>query len=114
MQTTVEILGELPKYEQQQPYELYGYPIRESEKMTNCEFEYVRDLQVQDARPSMKNFGLQESGFEFVRHKTQVAFTADNFESAGNQSQDINAYIEETRVNPGRKNQSVHACMRGW
>jgi hypothetical protein len=96
MQTTVKFLRELPKYEVEQPYELYGYPMRESEKITNCEFEYVRDLKVENARPSMKTFKLRDSGFEFVHHQTKIAFTAENFESAGNQSQIVNAYLEET------------------
>lgn len=96
MLTTVKFLKELPKYEQEQPYELYGFPVREAGRITNCEFEYVHDLKVASARLNMYDFKLEDCGFQYVKHESKISLTAENFEMAGNQSKVVLSYLEET------------------
>lgn len=39
MQDNLQFLCDLPLYDTDQPYELYGFPEQQSDTRTNCRFE---------------------------------------------------------------------------
>lgn len=98
MLTKLKYLSDIPLLEVEQPYELFGYPTLDSGKITNCEYSVVDDVQIQDVRDGILQYGLDTTGFTFLKHTSSCFVSADDFESAGNDpnNERVVKYLEET------------------
>lgn len=101
MLTKLKYLSYDPLFEEEQPYELYGYskdPTIKPGKITNCKF-YVQDnVTVEDVRGTEKDFSLENAGFTFIKHQSRCTLTAEHFEAGGKNPDDdvVSSYLQET------------------
>ena len=99
MLTQIRHLEDAAHFEEEIPYEVFGYPDLDSKRVTNCNFILIDNILVKDVRKRMEPCNLENEGFIFVKHKSQCSLQSDNFE-APDTSRDndalITAYLEET------------------
>lgn len=97
MRDVLQFLADLPLYQLEQPYELYGFPDKESQKRTNCKFE-SKSVEVIDIRELETNEKpkLLHQGFQLLRHVSQCPLQAKHFETVGGDKSVQMAYLEET------------------
>ncbi|KAK3364322.1 hypothetical protein B0T25DRAFT_61125 [Lasiosphaeria hispida] len=93
MKDNIQFLRELPIYQEEQPYQLYGFPNQDSLARENCEFEAV-DVEVIDTREHPVT--IQDHGFAFVRFKSACDLNAKHFETVGGDPTTLMQYLEET------------------
>jgi hypothetical protein len=94
MLVQLKYLADLPLYEEEKPYTLYGYPDEVTPK-TNCKFVHVNGIAVADIRGRESEFNLGECGFEYHKKPSSCDLRASMFESAeGRES--VWRYLRET------------------
>ena len=81
MLATLKFLADLPLYEEEKPYTLYGFPDDVTPK-SNCEYVMVDNIAVIDARNSEAEFKLNDCGFEFHSKPSSCDLHARNFETS--------------------------------
>jgi hypothetical protein len=59
------------RYEQEKPYDIIFADPSEPRK-SNCIFQSVDAINIVDCRPHFHDFDLQQHGFQFLRHPSQV------------------------------------------
>ena len=98
MNTTLKFCSDLPILDVEQPYELFGYPSLDSGKITNCEYEVIDNIQVDDIRKEAIQPDLDATGFAFLKHCSRMQLKAADFESAGNDLDNpaVTDYLKET------------------
>ena len=94
MKDSLQFLCNLPIYQEEQPFELYGFPKQQSDTRTNCKFE-SKDVGVTDAR-LVDDIAIASSGFAFVKHKSACPLEAKHFEEVGGDNTILMQYLEET------------------
>lgn len=94
MKDNLQFLCDLSVYQDEQPFELYGFPEQQSDTRTNCKFE-SRDVEVTDAR-LLDDITIASYGFAFVKHKSACPLEADHFETVGGDKTVLMQYLEET------------------
>ncbi|KAK0615088.1 hypothetical protein B0T17DRAFT_510897 [Bombardia bombarda] len=93
MKDNLKFLLDLPIYQEEQPYELFGFPSEASIDDENCEFE-TKDIEVTDARECQVT--IADHGFTFVRLKSGCPLAAKYFETVGGDPTVVMKYLEET------------------
>ncbi|KAL2131081.1 hypothetical protein VTI74DRAFT_5577 [Chaetomium olivicolor] len=93
MKDNLRFLCELPIYQEEQPYQLFGFPEQDSIACENCEFE-AKDVEVADAREC--EVTIAEHGFTFVCFKSACPLVARHFETVGGDPTVLMQYLEET------------------
>ncbi|KAI8632562.1 hypothetical protein F5Y19DRAFT_421704 [Xylariaceae sp. FL1651] len=94
MLATLEFLADLPLYDSEKPFVLYGFPDHIQPK-TNCQYEVHDKVTVQDARGHEQDYRLDECGFEFHRWPSACDLRAEIFESIKGKAT-IWSYLHET------------------
>ena len=94
MKDNLTFLCNLPIYQDEQPFELYGFPEQQSDTRTNCQFE-AKDIDVTDARLS-NDITIASHGFVFVKHNSACPLEAKYFETVGGDKTVLTQYLEET------------------
>ncbi|KAK0726507.1 hypothetical protein B0T21DRAFT_413836 [Apiosordaria backusii] len=96
MRATLRFLADLPVYDEEQPYTLYGFPEDVGPK-TNCVYEDVPGIEINDLRHSSttEQFLLPACGFQLHRQPSASRLRADMFEDFRNRPE-VGAYLEET------------------
>jgi len=96
MKGTLKFLKDLPLYKEEQPYELYGFPESTSSRITNCEFEELSDIDIEDVRGREGDFTIENCGFQFFNAPSSIPLIPENFETPGAHEDVIIAYLKET------------------
>jgi hypothetical protein len=98
MLTTLKFMADLPRYESEKPYEMFGLTEIPAQQRSNCEYVAIDDIPLLDVRDYLEEtFSLKEQGFEFLRHKSQCPLSASDFELPGNEmSPNVETYLKET------------------
>jgi hypothetical protein len=81
------------------PYELFGYPDGTSNRITNCEYVTVNDIKVRDVRTTPRDYGLDTTGFKYIRHRSACDLKSEDFEAAGSTLDNnpaVLTYLDET------------------
>ena len=73
----------MPLFENEKPYEVFGHPNIDSDRMTKIEYCTVDDVPIVDVRDSEDQFNLSGAGFQFLKHHSACCLKADFFEFAG-------------------------------
>jgi hypothetical protein len=94
MLVTLKYLADLPLYEEEKPYTLYGYPEEVTPK-TNCEFVYVENIPATDIRGRESEFKLTECGFESHHKPSSCALRGSIFEKSEGREM-VWRYLKET------------------
>lgn len=98
MTATLAFLRDLPLYQEEQPFEIYGYPDLPRSASSNCQFESRSQIPARDARGSTQDFELNECGFVFLTRPSQCPLKADQFENMNEGCQNVLQYLDETRT----------------
>ncbi|KAF2181560.1 hypothetical protein K469DRAFT_692027 [Zopfia rhizophila CBS 207.26] len=93
MLDNLQYLCDLPVYKSEQPYELYGFPEKQSTTHTNCEFE-SKPVSVTDVRNV--STALETHGFMYLRHVSECELDAKHFETVGGDQSVVESYLCET------------------
>lgn len=93
MKDNIQFLRELPLYQEEQPYQLYGFPDQNPLARENCEFE-AKDVEVIDVREHPVT--IPDHGFAFLRFKSSCELEAKHFETVGGDPTVRTQYLEET------------------
>lgn len=99
MLTKLRFLKDSPIFDREVPYELFGHPQLNSERITNCEFALVEEVLVEDVRDNPHIFDLENAGFTYVKHHSACPLLAQHFESVGTGVDTDSvaiSYLEET------------------
>jgi len=95
--TSLKFLKALPLYKTVQPYKLHDCVDMDVDcPETNCEFETIVDIPIQDMRGRVESFSLDQEGFEILRCPSQYAIAAEHFESPSAADEIALAYVKET------------------
>ncbi len=94
MKDRLQFLCNLPLYQDEQPFELYGFPEQQSDTRTNCKFE-SKDVDVTDAR-LVGDIAIAKHGFTIVQHKSACGLEAKHLEAVGGDKAVLVQYLEET------------------
>jgi hypothetical protein len=94
MQDSLQFIRELPLYQREQPYELYGYPEEQFESQTNCKFE-TKYVDAKDCRRH-DDVSIEKHGFMFKSHPSACPLDAKYFETVGGDQSVVRQYLEET------------------
>lgn len=82
------------------PYEVFGYPTPTSERITNCLFEDIDRVKIEDVRDSPEQrYSLDTTGFTYIHHHSQCELDSKYFEKAGSSVENnptVLAYLDET------------------
>lgn len=89
---TLNYLKELPIYESVKPYQLNGFTELSKEQQTNCVFEELTDVVVEDVRDARYDCRIEKEGFEFMRAPTRCALNPQVFER---EAPDVNGIIQD-------------------
>jgi hypothetical protein len=82
-------------YQEEQPYEIHGFPDKGSAMQTNCVME-EKTVQVEDARSRESEFTLGGCGFTFFRYASRCDLDAKYFEAALEGNSVVDSYLAET------------------
>lgn len=94
MRDSLKFLCELPIYQEEQPYQLVGYPDQEATPQgENCVFE-AKEIDVRNAREHPVT--LQTHGFAFFQFKSGCELAARHFETVGGDNSILTKYLDET------------------
>lgn len=93
MKDNLQFLSELPIYQQEQPYQLFGFANQDSIASENCEFE-AKDIEVADAREC--KVSIADHGFTFARFRSACPLAAKHFETVGGDKTVVMDYLRET------------------
>jgi hypothetical protein len=63
MLATLKYLADIPLYQEEKPYTLYGFP-NDVSPTTNCVFDIHENVPVADIRGRESEYGLEGCGFE--------------------------------------------------
>ena len=96
MHATLKFLADLPLYEEEKPYTLYGFPD-DVTPTSNCEYVMVDNVAVVDARESEADFKLDDCGFEFHHKPSLCDLHARDFETSI-RKEFVWRYLKETIV----------------
>ncbi|RFU26345.1 hypothetical protein B7463_g9993, partial [Scytalidium lignicola] len=111
-QVTMNFLQELHRYQEEQPYEIFGYPNPDSPIISNCEFKAVDGIPLHNAREEMEKFTLDSTGFMFLNSPSKELLTAQAIEDASGGEDAINAFVQETI---GFVKEALHATqVKEW
>jgi hypothetical protein len=113
MLASVEFLADLPLYEEEQPYEIHGFPDKGAAMQTNCVME-AKTVQVEDARSRESDFTLDGCGFTFFRHTSQCNLEAKYFEYASEGNSVVDSYLAETMEMVKEKFAASKAILFDW
>lgn len=94
MLATLKYLADIPLYEEEKPYTLYGFPDDVQPK-SNCEFVIRDNIPVQDARGHESDFKLDGCGFEFHHKPSYCDLRPQIFENASEREL-VWQYLKET------------------
>lgn len=94
MLATLKFLADLPRYAEEKPFTLYGFP-EHVQPQTNCEYELREDVFIEDARGHEQDYTLDGCGFEFHRRPSKCLLQASIFESV-TEREEIWRYLKET------------------
>jgi hypothetical protein len=94
MQASLKYLADLPLYDEEKPYTLYGFPDEVTPK-TNCEFTIIEDVPVHDVRGHESDFKINEHGFEF-RHKPSYCDLRPEVFERPDRRERVWQYLQET------------------
>jgi len=94
MLAKLKFLADIPLYDEEKPYTLYGFPDDIIPK-SNCEFVVLDDIPVSDARGHEANFRLNECGFEVHHKPSSCDLRAQTFENVKGREQ-VWQYLKET------------------
>ena len=94
MFATLKFLADLPLYEEERPYTLYGFGDDVTPK-TNCEYVILDNIAVVDAREREADFKLDDCGFEFHHKPSFCDLRAQNFETSV-RKEFVWRYLKET------------------
>jgi hypothetical protein len=94
MHATLKFLADLPLYDEEKPYTLYGFPDDVQPK-SNCEFAVRDNIPVKDVRGHEAEFKLDECGFEFHHKPSKLDLQAATFQSVGGR-EGVWRYLRET------------------
>ena len=95
MRDNLQFLCDLPIYKDEQPYELYGFPEKESDKQTNCNME-TRTVTVLNVRDMAEALDIEEHGFKFIQHASNCDLEPTHFEVVGGDQRELMAYLDES------------------
>ena len=90
---------DLLTFEEEVPFEFFGFPNGNSNRITNCAYETVDNITVRDVRTSGDDLNLGTRGFKYIRHKSECPLIAQHFEHAGSTVKGnpvVLAYLEES------------------
>ena len=96
MRASLRFLKDQSLYESIQPYKLHGFPEVEATSQTNCIYEDVHDIYIEDIRESLDDFRIDRAGFEFIKQPSNYDLKAEYFEVAGQGEKIIVSYVKET------------------
>ncbi|GAW19497.1 hypothetical protein ANO14919_089840 [Xylariales sp. No.14919] len=94
MKNHLQYLCDIPVYQEEQPYELYGFPESQSRTSTDCKFE-TKEVDVTDCR-DLEGVTIQTHGFMFMEHKSAFSLEARHFETVNGDSTVLIGYLNET------------------
>jgi hypothetical protein len=81
--TPLRFALDLPVFENEVPYELFGYPLPTSDRITNIDFETIEGINITDVRELEIEPSLETTGFKYIKHKSRCTLEPKYFESAG-------------------------------
>lgn len=99
MLTKVKYLRDSRLWDIEIPYELFGYPVYDSGRITNCEYVTFDNVPVKDVRDIVSPFDLESAGFTYIKHHSTCPLLAEHFEKVGSDLSNnsvVAAYLEET------------------
>lgn len=97
MAFTMKFLKDLPIYQDVQPYRLHGYPELREEQQTNCVYEEISGIHVEDLRNCKLMPRFEEEGFEFIDAPSHYHLTAEVFETEDSvMNKIVQDYVHET------------------
>ena len=94
MLATLKFLADLPIYDEEKPYTLYGFPDDVTPK-SNCEYVNQDNIAVADARGCERYFKIDDCGFEFHYKPSLCDLHAKTFETSGRKEL-VWKYLKET------------------
>jgi hypothetical protein len=113
MYAKIGFLVDLPLYEEEQPYELYGFPTKSSEVQSNCVLE-DKTVSAEDVRGQEWNFTLEGAGFKVINHVSNCELIAEHFEKAPEGNSVVDRYLEETLELVKREFKATRAICFDW
>ncbi|KAK4176445.1 hydroxylase/desaturase CTB9 [Triangularia setosa] len=99
MLTSLRFLIDLELFKKEVPFEIFGYPYPTSERITNCEYEIINEIEIQDVRVSPAECSLDTTGFTYIHHKSACELRKEHFEKVGSSLEDnptVVAYLNES------------------
>ena len=97
MTFTLKFLKDLPIYQDVQPYRLHGYPELSEEQQTNCVYEEISGIHVEDLRNCKRMPRFEVEGFEFMNAPSRCNLSAEVFETEdSDMNKIVQDYVEET------------------
>jgi hypothetical protein len=94
MLANLKFLADLPLYDEEKPYTLYGFPDN-VKPITNCEFVTYDNVEVTDVRGCEEKFQLKGCGFEFHHKPSSCSLDSAMFEDFG-KNDEVVEYLRET------------------
>ncbi|KAK4221670.1 hydroxylase/desaturase CTB9 [Podospora fimiseda] len=98
MLTQLRFAQDLEIFQKEVPYEIFGHPTPTSDRITNCKFETIGGVEIQDVRDVAQDYSLNTTGFAFMHHESKCRLNPKDFEKAGNSLENnpaVLAYLEE-------------------
>lgn len=94
MITAMRFAEDLEIFKKEAPFELFGYPMGTSNRITNCQYTTVEGIQVKDARADPAAFSLETTGFQYIHHRSKCPLKAQYFEKVGSSLDDNPVVVE--------------------